>query len=613
MFPSRWFVALPDTEGSVGISQALHELCVGRGRLSEVRHPSGRPWLIGCWDPRRLALGRSRDGVIAVLGEHSVSDDWLTTRTAAASSVADLDAVTSGIRGSAHLVASIGGRVRVQGTASGSRRIYRCVADGVPVVSDRAGMLARLIQAAPDRARLAVRLLSNAPWPLAWESVWSGVEAVLPGHYVLLPGDAPAREVRWWSPPEPELDGKQSAELLCTALTDAVAARVRPGERVVTDLSGLDSSTVCSLAVRAGAEVVALTGAQPDALDEDVAWARRTVAGLRERGYDLRHDVIPAMETPLVFEGVLDSCGDFDEPFGNLHNQARFRFMLQRGAGHRSRMHLTGIGGDELFVKSYPWLLSLTRRSPLSGFGQARAIAGHKKWPLGAFGRALLRHRTHPTWLRAMADALGGPAADPRAPRSRWGTAPVLPAWASAEALDLVREALHSAADTYRPLAEDQGMHVLLATVHAGAREMLCFRQIGELERVGVSAPFLDDTVMHAALSVRPIERNESGRYKPLLVEAMRGIVPDTTLTRVSKSSTTMTFVLGSRAHRDQILGLAEDSHLARAGLVDPTRLREACHRPIDVRTPNQRIERTISCEMWLRNESENDGVHLGV
>lgn len=112
-------------------------------------------------------------------------------------------------------------------------------------------------------------------------------------------------------------------------------------------------------------------------------------------------------------------------------------------------------------------------------------------------------------------------------------------------------------------------------------------------------------------MSVRIAARHDPAAYKPLLVEAMRGIVPDATLRRVTKSETAAAAVLGSRQHRDQITGAADDSRLARLGLIDASQLRAVMAGPIDVQTAHRRLEPTLGCELWLRNQEESR-VQLG-
>ena len=92
----------------------------------------------------------------------------------------------------------------------------------------------------------------------------------------------------------------EGAAVLREALSDAVDARVRGRELVSCDLGGVDSTSVCCLAARLEASVVAYTAATRDPMADDVAWAGRTVAALGT----VEHHVIPAEEMPLVFQGV---------------------------------------------------------------------------------------------------------------------------------------------------------------------------------------------------------------------------------------------------------------------------------------------------------------------
>lgn len=64
-------------------------------------------------------------------------------------------------------------------------------------------------------------------------------------------------------------------------------------------------------------------------------------------------------------------------------------------------------------------------------------------------------------------------------------------------------------------------------------------RRVSRLTRgLGVSweAPYLDDQVIQAALSIRFEDCATLDRYKPTLAESMRGIVPDAVLGRSTKA-----------------------------------------------------------------------------
>lgn len=604
-------MVLPDTD------RAAHVVPLLRKRhddLREVAHASGRPWLAGQWDADELVLGRTADRRLAVLGEHSATAEGLDAFVARCGKVSDLDAFAARLRGSAHVIASLGGEVRVQGTVTGLRRVYQAKVEGVAVAGDHATELARLAGARVDRARIATRLLFSAPpWPLHWNSAWEDVRSVPPGHYLAMDRDAAVRVVRYWSPPAQELSLADAAEALRVALTEAVAVRVKPGQRTVSHLSGLDSSSLCCLAVLEKADVVALTSAQPDAMDEDVMWATRTVSALRESGYELTHDVIAAEESPLVYADVLGARHSFDEPFPFLHNWKRVQFIVERGRSYGPAVHLMGIGGDEMVWPGNPWLHTLLRRAPLTGLAKLRVAADKHRWSRVELIRTLVRHRTYADWLGAAARGVEHGVARPhREPNVGWGARPTVPAWISREAVELVRQEFAAAAAGDAALADDRGTHSMLSVVHNGSQTMRSFQRIGAAEGERLAAPFFDDHVLEAALSLRVTDRVDPHRYKPLLVQAMRDVVPATTLRRTTKSETAATAVLGSRAHRDQITAIAENSQLAELGLVDLAELRRACRSPIDVVTPNRRIEPTIGCEMWLRNRKEDSHVHVG-
>jgi len=121
--------------------------------------------------------------------------------------------------------------------------------------------------------------------------------------------------------------------------------------------------------------------------------------------------------------------------------------------------------------------------------------------------------------------------------------------------------------------------------------------------RMGVrlASPYYDDRVIEAGLAVRPEERITPWRYKPLITEAMRGIVPDESLARQTKANGTCDEDPGLRRHRAELLALCEDSRLGRLGLIDTDVLREVCTRPIPPDLQFGVLYQTVGCEVWLR------------
>ncbi len=590
---SPWFVALPDCESAGPVGAVLRAHAV-----HEISHPSGRPWLLGRWPEDAATVGAAGDAKLAVIGQHAISAGRLSKVAARIRAVADIDRFAASLVGSSHLIASVAGRVRVQGTVTGIRRVFHAGIDGATIASDRADVLAGLLDAGVDEQRLALHLLEPPIlYPLAGESVWRGVALVPTDRYLVLDGHGPERLVKWWAPPEPVVPMAEGAPVLREALSAAVDARVRNRALVSCDLGGLDSTAVCCVAARGGARVVAYTAASPDPFADDVHWAARTVAGFS----NIEHHVIPASEMPLVYHGVLDMDDRLDEPCAAAVDRERWLIIVRRAAMRGSQVHLTGFGGDELLYGSLAHLHSLLRSRPAIALRHLRGFAAKYRWPRGEMLRQLRDTRPYRAWLRDVAEGLTAPAQPLQAPLLGWGFEPRLPPWASPDAVEAVRELIRAAANTTEPLAKERGQHRELETMRFVSRIARQFGQIAARSGVAAAAPYYDDRVIEAGLAVQPQERITPWRYKPLIIEAMRGIVPDESLARSTKANGTCDEDPGMRQHRADLLALSEDSRLARLGLIDATALRETCTRPLPPALQVGGLYQTVACEMWLR------------
>jgi asparagine synthase (glutamine-hydrolysing) len=77
-----------------------------------------------------LSSGRAGATKIAVIGQHALTSEQLADAAGRIRTVADLDRVAGSLVGSAHLLASVDGRVRVQGTVTGIRRVFHARVGG---------------------------------------------------------------------------------------------------------------------------------------------------------------------------------------------------------------------------------------------------------------------------------------------------------------------------------------------------------------------------------------------------------------------------------------------------------------------------------------------------
>jgi asparagine synthase (glutamine-hydrolysing) len=280
----------------------------------------------------------------------------------------------------------------------------------------------------------------------------------------------------------------------------------------------------------------------------------------------------------------------------------RWLTIARRAAARGSGLHLVGFGGDELLYGSIAHLHALLRSSPGVALRHLRGFAAKYRWPRGRLLRQLADRSPYRAWLARVADTLTAPQPPLEQPLLDWGFQPRLPPWAAPAAVEAVRELIRGEARDAEPLAEGRGQHRELETMRFVSRMTRQFDQMATRIGVTLAAPYYDDRVVEAGLAVRPEERVTPWRYKPLITEAMRGIVPDQSLGRQTKANGSGDVAPGLRRHRAELLALWEDSRLGRLGLIDADALRELCTRPLPPGLEFGGLDQTVAGEAWLRS-----------
>ncbi|MFF4403201.1 asparagine synthase-related protein [Streptomyces sp. NPDC001404] len=585
----HWFAVVPDCAAARGVPERLS------GAEVLASHASGRPWLIGRVPAGQCTVLAEGDQRLAVLGHHPGTADQLAQLAGRMRRPGDVTAPTGVLPGSAHLVVSVGGHVRVQGTASGLRRVYRATWRGMTVAADRADVLAQLTGAELDDGWLSASLLTTElPHPLNNLSAWRRIEAVAPGSALLITPDGRARIHRWWQPPAPVQPLAEGAPALREALSAAVSARadsLGAGQPLGSDLSGgLDSASLCFLAHRAQRPLVTMTVQFRAPGNDDAVWADRAA-------HDLPHATritLPRQQLPMQYTALEHEPPGTDAPSLLLRTRALLDACAQQYVRHQVEVQLAGHGGDEVLQVPPGYLRDLLRRRPLLALRHARGHRVQYRWPLNPLLRGLADRRTYARWLADEAQLLHSPnrASLPLG----WGPPLRLAPWALPRAVQAVASLLHEAASQAEPLAPGRGQHQALQRVHSAGQHYRLMRQ--ELTEPWITLPFLDDQVLEACLAVRLEERGTPWRYKPLLAGALNGIVPPALLARTTKACGDADFYQGMREHCRELLDFVDNSRLARRGLIDPAPLRRALLAPSS-RTVNA-LENTLAVESWL-------------
>ncbi|GAT69129.2 putative lasso peptide modification enzyme [Planomonospora sphaerica] len=591
---SSWFVVVPDRDESKWIMSKLQESV---GDLAVVEHASGRPWILGRWKDDELLLREdgTRHGVrVALMGEYPGNEATKDIVQRAVQNGQGIDRIDLRLRGSFHLIASVGNEVRAQGTASGFRRLYYNRTGKIRFVGSRADVVAWLSNSEMSEERLLLRLLNYVPWPFSAQPVWAGVRGVPPGSYIRLASDGSVRETAWWSPPPPRASLREGALTLRSELAAAVELRTAPGTGVSADLAGLDSTALCSILSETAGSVHALTVEGADPRNDDLHWAELTASALPE----LKHVVIGTDQAPTMFDGLISGAYDFDGPCSMVINRSAFLATVTRSLSHGSALHFSGFGGDELLIRSPAHLHRLMRNNPAVAFRLAREFSARYSWPLIRMARLLAASESYADWLRGASGRLLDQHFGPSYPMLGWDLPLCMPDWFMPEAARTVSRFIRQVAENASPLSTDQGLHSTMHHIISGAAVAREFQLISERAGLRLAVPYYDDRVMEACLAVRPEDVLTPRRYKPLLVEAMKGVMPAKALSRSTKGGANQEYAMGLERNQDQIMTLIEESKLVQLGLIDARKLRQASM----VSTPNPLLVNTIGVECWLRS-----------
>lgn len=586
------------------------ETGAGTGDVVTVPHPSGRPWVLARPRFRKVSHLRRGGDALVLIGPDRVPEAVLAGLLEGARDRAALERRLARLPGLHHVIAHLSGETWIRGTASGLRRIYHARhPQAGTIASDRPAVLAHLTGAPLDDGALALRMLDFLPHPLSRRALWRGVHETGAGYGLALPVAAPGtaaapgpREYRWWEPPPPELSLAEGARRVGEAVAASVRAHVGGLDRISCELSGGLDSTALTFAARATgpAELSLLTVAARDRYSEDETWARRAVEEAHGPTDALAHHIIPADQAPYFYADLTATSAELnDEPLPVAPGRARAHLLLSRAHATGSRYHLTGYGGDELFLGLPHAYQDLFHGNPLTAWNHLSGLRHQLGWPLLPTLKALLNRSTFPQWLAGAVTTEPQPVT--RTPLLSWGVRQSLRPWFTDHARTLITEEFRTAAERAEPIDRWRGRHVDIDAVRMGARHFQAMEDIGMTIGLPVAAPFYDDRVLEATLAVRLPERISPWRYKPLLVEAMRGVVPDALLARTTKDHMSSDEHQGLREHAPELADLWTGSRLAEHGLVDARHLLRLAAEPFSPVLVEHSISSTVAGETWLR------------
>ncbi|MBV9634761.1 MAG: hypothetical protein JOZ40_09025, partial [Methylobacteriaceae bacterium] len=381
------------------------------------------------------------------------------------------------------------------------------------------------------------------------------------------------------------------------------AVRERIHGRTAAHLSGgMDSTTTCLLALdciergRGELPLHALSlvydrrstlALETPFIDSILEGAGDRLCGHRIAGDDILH-----------FD-VLDDPPVHDEPCAALWAFGQERALLEASAGLGVDTVLTGEGADDLLHVSPNHIADLLARWRLgaawkSACAWARA-RGSNPWSI------VRRYGLAPAFARRGGMlAQGLPAGRQAAPSDQWS----VPAWISAEFSrrhELAARSADNRSRIYRlgpSIASSLALHGIERRIGEAQRSILAAPR-----GIALAHPFLDPRVMRLALGVQCRLQAPSALRKPLLAEAMRGVLPEAIRTRRSTRPFNEILYPGYSRNLAKLRRLINSPPIDDLGMIDRKVLIDCVEKAaLGAAMPSRlrRLNETLSLITWL-------------
>nr|BAL72547.1 lariatin biosynthetic protein [Rhodococcus jostii] len=542
---------------------------------------------------------------IAVLGYSNVHESSMRAILESSPGVAHMNSALGQLIGAQWVVAIRKGAVRIQGTVSGLSRVYWSKRGSRFVASNRSRELARLLGSELDPTQVAFRTIHPMQHPFTSSSCWKDLEGVLPGEYLEVTGRSSPRTERWWTPATSYRSLEDGANETAAALFSVVRNQLSDHSAASCDISGgLDSSSIAAIAANAAKSgethtvLHGTTSVSRDEFNSDADWAIELSKSLKLDS----HSFLSWNDMPKEYDD-LDALAsyDLDEPSIASISHSRFTHLINVARSKGSQVHLTGFGGDELFIGSPTFCVDLFKTQPLLSARLLLTYRAMYRWTFRSLVRPLTTPMSYQQWMRTK--SLSTDRSTLRIPPLSWGFHGVIPPWITRDARHSMYDHVRSASSATFPLAPTPGRHFELENLYQCARLFRTMSDIvSQTSGVLLVAPMLEQAVVEAAISVRTPERLTPHKYKPVLTHATRGLLPAVVAERQTKGGEDTDAAIGFSENISAIRELWDESRLASLGIVDGDYLSNALRRPDSAEFDDCAIAKTLATELWLRS-----------
>lgn len=541
--------------------------------------------------------GRGHSAVL--IGQSDCRVDDLELTLGAEGESAGAEGLLNSAAGAYHHIAMSPGRLSILATTAGVLQTYYAHFQGGILASNSAVLLGYLIgKCKVNLDSLGGYLFETPPNAVAQQALLQDIHPVPVGAQLrVFRGQAVDIKPLW----NPWIDGPRdytsAAAQVREELTTATLARMNGAASVGCDLSGgFDSTSLAFIASAGPAALRLYTLDGTEDVSADRYWSRLAASKLNGAAH--------RAFSPDDYPGLIDDLDDYivplDRPYFAHAGAARALYIPDLSRRDGARIHLTGHGGDHLFTGNPALVHDTMSANPFTAWGQCSSVTQRLNWRWRDVAAALADRRSYEQWWLDQRHNL---FAAPTGPRALFGWAMPcrLPSWITPLGIELAQDALvHTAKAT--PLAETRGKSAYYETILAAGRMMNTVAQLASHKGVAAPhAPFLDLRVVAAASSAPPTQSMTGRAYKPLLRDAMKGVVATDLLSRMSKDDASVDAESGLVRNRQWLVDLWETSRLGELGLIDAPLLAKLCSEPSSPELADCSLYTSLGCELWLR------------
>lgn len=582
------FIAIPDNDDSAATAESLNISKFSK----KLFHPSGRLALVGEW--RDVNIARARLGSVSgfAIGTIELKQNWLQRELENFDQGAPSASINS--PGSYFLILSTPEGLVVRGALSGLRVAHYIQVGKSTLVSSHAHHLASVLRRPVNIDRLGHKLIDPVIPPfLTTKTMWQDVMSVPPGHELFVSNISGLCSTRqYWQAPEPDVAHQNGAEILRAALKEAACIRSAGSAAVVCDLSGgLDSTSLFHLLADDRTDLAAFTSGSPRTYESEFRWAA-IGAGARNISTKL---TFPPDNLPLPFDSMTEHVPPSDGPHIGLVTQERTLRIAEFVSEAGFDTHVMGHGADELFASSPSFIGDMLRPGDFKkAFKRIHQYSALRRVPLGK----ILREYARP-W--DYTKVLSKQVANLNVDGFKFNEQLSLPAWVPDAAQQRIVRELEATHVVSHPFSARRHQFETLQRIWIVTENMR--NDIAIMAQFGIRCelPYLDDKIINSVLSVQPFESNDPTAYKPLLRDAVTGVIPDEVRNRTTKTEGTSEIWDGMRKNHNLVKSFSSDMLLEKFGLVEEATYRRMLLGPQDPRIPIAAFWTTLAAEIWLR------------